>query len=140
MLRLPTRFTRNSKSFANNLSLWQFAKRMQFSDVIATTTSSFRSSLRGQSSHEATTASPGGENKFVRIVGKRATMKVFIKERCVRARCRILAYTYIHTPAEETVEGRCGLSKKRGRTTLVATNFEQVGQSGIEWSFGDLAE
>lgn len=69
-------------------------------------------------------------------------------------RCRVLSIRiFIHRAERERSEkgmlqrvrslGRnVGLGSLRAQlpVALVATNFEQVEQSGIEWSFGDLAE
>lgn len=78
---------------------------------------------------------------------ERAAMKVFIKERRILARCRVLPpYVYSYAGEGEREEVRLalgmsvGLLGRQPAAAAAAENFEQVEQSGIEWSFGDLAE
>lgn len=67
---------------------------MQFSGIIATTSSFRSSSPSGQSSHEGAAGFSRWRGQVCKNRRERATTKVFINERCVRAQCRILAYVY----------------------------------------------
>lgn len=69
---------------------------------------------------------------------ERAAMKVFIKEQRILAlRCRILVYSLRRRRRARRLS--LGMSVLK-TSAAAAENFEQVEQSGIEWSFGDLAE
>ena len=117
-------------------------------DIIVATTLSLLSSPRKPKVRRQGRRISRGKNKFVRIVGNELLRwKFSSKNQCTLvSRCRILApYVYIFICwRRKARRGWLSLGMLVGflRHQFAATvaNFEQVEQSGIEWSFGDLAE